>query len=263
MIGIYMIENLIDHKRYIGQTINYNRRLYLHLHYLRNGRHSNKYLQAAWNKYGEDNFRFCLFHDITKDVLGLSRPEVDRLLDEYEIAWIDFYKASDPEYGYNLSAGGDGATLFGDRNPTFGKSRSESVRNKISATIKSNNSHAGVNNGRFGKPVSAETRRKISEANRGRKLSAEDCRRRSEIMRSVNQRPDIIARKEARKNDPDWQRKWAEIGKSRRKYTDEFLAQLRSEYGTDADIKILADKYNLRYKLVMEIVHRNGHFTNR
>lgn len=76
-------------------------------------------------------------------------------------------------------------------------------------------------------------------------------------------KPENIAKREARKNDHARKKRYAELGKARRKYMDEFVEQIRSEYTTDADIKTIADKYNLRYKLVMEIVHRNGHFANR
>ena len=138
MKGIYMIENLVDHKKYIGQTINYNRRLYLHLHYLRNGIHVNKHLQRAWDKYGESNFRFNLFHDLTTELEGLSSEEEKKLLDDYEISWIKFYKSSNSDFGYNLSEGGDGATLLGERNPMYGKHRDETVKHKISTTLRTN-----------------------------------------------------------------------------------------------------------------------------
>lgn len=263
MKGIYMIENLVDHKKYIGQTINYNRRLYLHLHYLRNGIHVNKHLQRAWDKYGESNFRFNLFHDLTTELEGLSREEEKKLLDDYEISWIKFYKSSNSDFGYNLSEGGDGAILLGERNPMYGKHRDETVKHKISTTLRTNKSHAGEKNGRFGKPVSDEVREKISNANSGRVQSEEERRMRSHAMRAANMKPENIAKREARKNDHARKKRYAELGKARRKYTDEFVEQIRSEYTTDADIKTIADKYNLRYKLVMEIVHRNGHFANR
>ena len=53
------------------------------------------------------------------------------------------------------------------------------------------------------------------------------------------------------------------MGLKRRKYTDEFIANVRSEYSSDADITILAEKYNMPTKTCMEMVHKNGHFWNR
>lgn len=263
MIGIYMIENLVNHKRYIGKTIDFNRRTYLHLHYLRSGLHKNSHLQNSWNKYGSENFRIVLFDDRTLECESLSRLDINKLLNELEIAWIKFYKSSDENYGYNLSEGGEGATLLGDRNPSYGKPKSNDTIKKICETISKNKSHSGERNGRYGKPVSEETRLKISKANSGRVQSDEERAKRCEAMRLANLKPENIAKREERKNDTIRQQKYIEYGKRRRKYTDEFVAQIRSEYTTDADIQIIADKYGLRYKLVMEMVHRNGHFKNR
>lgn len=55
---IYIIENLINHKKYVGQTKNPKVRKSSHFSKLRNNKHINKHLQNAWNKYGEKNFEF-------------------------------------------------------------------------------------------------------------------------------------------------------------------------------------------------------------
>ena len=263
MLGIYMIENTINHKRYIGKTIDFNRRTYLHTHLLDSGIHANKHLQNAWNKYGSENFKFILFDNRTEEFSKFSISEINRQLNDLEIAWIKFYKSSNEKYGYNLSEGGDGAILLGNRNGSYGKPKSKSVRLKISQTILANKSHSGERNGRYGKPVSMETRQKISASNRGRIQSDEERKMRSEAMRRANQLPENIAKREARKNDPIRHQQYIEIGKRNRKYTDEFVAKIRSEYSDDRDIKVISEKYCLRYKLVMEIVHRNGHFKYR
>jgi len=60
MSGIYMIENLINHKVYIGQSQDIERRQKDHMRHLKHGNHDNPHLQNAWNKYGADNFRFVV-----------------------------------------------------------------------------------------------------------------------------------------------------------------------------------------------------------
>lgn len=261
MIGIYKIENLINHKMYIGQTIDFNRRIYLHIHYLNANRHCNKYLQRSWNEYGSENFKFELIEDFSNN--QCDRDTLKKLLDEREIFWIKFYKSSNFMFGYNLSEGGDGATLLGERNPSYGVKKSDEVRTKISNTIRANKSHSGERNGRYGKPVSDETRRKISNANKGRVQSEQERAMRSVAMRNANMKLENIAKRESRKLDPERKQLFAEYGKARRKYTDEFVANIRSEYTTDVDIPSIVDKYNLSRKLVMEIVHHNGHFKYR
>ena len=54
-IGIYRITNLINSKFYIGSSSNLKKRLYEHQRELNLGIHTNKHLQSAWNKYGEEN----------------------------------------------------------------------------------------------------------------------------------------------------------------------------------------------------------------
>ena len=45
---------------YIGGTRNYSGRMAIHIAQLRNNHHPNKALQRAWNKYGEESFRFTI-----------------------------------------------------------------------------------------------------------------------------------------------------------------------------------------------------------
>jgi group I intron endonuclease len=56
--GIYTITNLLDGKYYVGSSLDLTKRLISHRTKLKNNNHINKYLQNAWNKYGEANFKF-------------------------------------------------------------------------------------------------------------------------------------------------------------------------------------------------------------
>lgn len=53
MAGVYQIYNKETNKRYIGSSINIERRLKEHKRNLKANRHSNQHLQNAWNKYQE------------------------------------------------------------------------------------------------------------------------------------------------------------------------------------------------------------------
>lgn len=97
MIGIYKIKNQVNGKIYIGQSINIEQRWYNHRNELNGDRHCNGHLQAAWNKYGEENFIFEIIEEcILKDI------------DNKEKYWIDFYNSTNPNLGYNLTCGGQG-----------------------------------------------------------------------------------------------------------------------------------------------------------
>ena len=56
--GIYCIENITNHKTYIGSSKNIYQRLLKHFALLRYNKHQNAHLQSAWNKYGENSFRW-------------------------------------------------------------------------------------------------------------------------------------------------------------------------------------------------------------
>ena len=94
--GIYCIENIINQKKYIGQSIDVYRRWKDHKRELNGNRHRNTYLQRAWNQYGASNFKFYLVEECE-----------DLLLDNREIHYIDLFNCMDKQYGYNLENGGN------------------------------------------------------------------------------------------------------------------------------------------------------------
>ena len=56
--GIYKISNKLNNRLYIGSTKEFKVRWQAHASSLRKCRHSNKFLQADFNKYGSDAFIF-------------------------------------------------------------------------------------------------------------------------------------------------------------------------------------------------------------
>jgi hypothetical protein len=97
-VGIYCIENIINHKKYIGLSRNIEQRWNEHRSKLRRGKHVNICLQRAWNKYGEDAFRFY--------ILELCDSEVLSKREEY---YITKERTLSHEFGYNLTNGGEDA----------------------------------------------------------------------------------------------------------------------------------------------------------
>lgn len=101
MIGIYKIENIVNGKVYIGQSVNIEQRWKNHKYHLNNSTHYNDYLQRSWNKYKSDNFKFSILEEC---------EECD--LNDKEIYWIDYYHSCEYEYGYNSQIGGAGDILY-------------------------------------------------------------------------------------------------------------------------------------------------------
>lgn len=61
---IYKIRNVVNNNFYVGSTINSRRRFWEHRRDLRKGAHSCIHLQRAWDKYGEDCFKFEVVEQI-------------------------------------------------------------------------------------------------------------------------------------------------------------------------------------------------------
>ena len=68
-IGIYCIENIINGKKYIGQSVNLRRRILEHCNKLESGKDSSVALQNAYNKYGVNNFIFYVLEECREDEL--------------------------------------------------------------------------------------------------------------------------------------------------------------------------------------------------
>lgn len=89
---VYSITNTINHKIYIGQTVNFKKRIYEHKRTLKLNKHKNKYLQNDYNEFGLSAFTFQLEYE------NLNRE--DRLKKETEL--INFYGGIESDNVYNF-----------------------------------------------------------------------------------------------------------------------------------------------------------------
>lgn len=96
MYYIYKIQNLINHKKYIGLTNNIQRRRSRHFTDLKCNRHNNSFLQKEYNIYGAENFSFNIQFKGEVSAQEIGEKE------KYYIKLYDSYKN-----GYNQNEGGN------------------------------------------------------------------------------------------------------------------------------------------------------------
>lgn len=154
MIGfIYLIQGI--NGTYIGQSINYKKRWETHKTRLRNNTHENRYLQRAWNKYGESAFEFKViqeYNETTKEKLT-----------EAELFWRDTYRNAGVNL-FNMAEPG--------LSPTLGCKLSDKHRKNLSKAQK-------------GRVTSEKTKKKLSLAMKGKK-NALGCKRTQEFKDNVS-----------------------------------------------------------------------------
>ena len=140
---VYMIQNLVNGKCYIGQYAGENLSDYLsyNIRAALANRGNKLFLYRAIRKHGPENF---VIHSLCNPI---SKEE----LDNYEIAYIKLFGTQNDKLGYNITGGGGG------RLGTTSICSSE-TRLKMSLS-------------RRGKSKSPEWIKKIGDSQRGRSLS--------------------------------------------------------------------------------------------
>jgi group I intron endonuclease len=153
--GVYAIVHCETNRMYIGSSVSIKHRIWKHFSDLRKNKHCNTYLQAAFNKYGESEFA-C-------QVLQVC-SEAELLIVEAE--WIERKKTYEHSFGFNLI-----------RNPSRVR-HSDETRKKMSESSRTKGKPAYNR----GLRASLETRRRVSEAGKGRIKSVATCEKLRQAM---------------------------------------------------------------------------------
>lgn len=131
VVGIYKIENKINHKVYIGQSWNIERRIKQHKNI-----EKNDHLKRSFDKYGIENFSF--------DVLVTFENISQRALDNFEDLCMKKFNSLNEEFGYNKKEAGS--------NGKHTKESKEKMSKKATGRI-----------------ISEETKKKMSEAHKSKR----------------------------------------------------------------------------------------------
>lgn len=105
MKGIYKIQCCSTGVIYIGSTtVCFKKRWRKHKQRLRHNYHENSYLQNAWNKYGESDFKL----EVIEELMYASNEKIK----EQEAYWLSQFFPKGRTYCFNLSDHTDGGNTI-------------------------------------------------------------------------------------------------------------------------------------------------------
>jgi group I intron endonuclease len=171
-VGIYIVEHVASGRRYVGKSVNVEKRVREHFFPSQVAR-SSSYLHSAIAKYGREAFVWRLLEECAS-----AEEAGDR-----EVHWIEALGTRAPG-GFNLTAGGEGVpgrvlseeTKEKIRRSNLGQKRSAETRENVRRSRigkKLSAAHRAAQSvGKMGRIVSEETRQKIRIANMGNKSAA-------------------------------------------------------------------------------------------
>ncbi len=190
MTGVYEIRNVANGNKYIGSSVNINKRFKEHIRDLRSNRHHSIRLQRAWNKYREGSFVFEILKEVSIPEL---KKEEQILLDE----------CINKNMFYNMT--------FDSTAPSRGRKFSKKERNRMSETAKKL-----MSNPEYKKRVmeaskiardNPEVRKKISDAHKGIMRSEEAKNKTSATLKKMfsesdfkKKFTDVLSSESVRKN---------------------------------------------------------------
>ena len=152
--GLYEIINIVNGKKYIGSSVDINRRWIEHRTKLKCNRHRNKHLQNSYKKHGVNSFVFR--------VLALVEPE--------EAIRLENVLLASGKYEYNIAESAIAPNLgkTGKLCPSYGRKHTEEELVKMSEAQVGEKNHNYGKTGKlaswYGKSHSEEEKRKISLA---------------------------------------------------------------------------------------------------
>jgi len=192
--GVYCIKQKSTNRVYIGSSVALKNRITTHKRHLKQGIHHSIFLQRAYDKYGVDDF----------DFYTVLYCDNDNAL-YYEQLLIDSYNAHHKKGGFNISP--TAGSRLGIPNHNKGGTISEEQKIKISIAnkgkqswkkgktmsdyekqklIAANTGRKGWNIGLKTGPRSEETKKKLSDANKGKKATEATKEKISEALKGVN-----------------------------------------------------------------------------
>lgn len=179
--GIYAILNRVNGRCYIGSAVNIAKRILEHKYYLRKDLHRNRYLQNAWNKYGEDKFTFkTLLLCDSSNLIFFEQRVLDAL---WENGLYNLSPTAGSTLGVKYTDEAKAKVGAKSKGRWLGRTHTEEAKKKIADGNKGKNA---------GKEASLETRKKMSQSGKGRKFSEEHKARISASLKGKKRSPEAV-----------------------------------------------------------------------
>lgn len=126
---IYEALNIVNNKRYIGQTIQtLHKRKLQHINSIKYKNSKCIAFVRAMKKYGVENFKWRIVDD----------AETLEELDQKESYWIEYYETTNPNKGYNLKGGGHNPYLTEEVKKKIGNAQRGELNHMYGKTGKKN-----------------------------------------------------------------------------------------------------------------------------
>ena len=103
--GIYVIQNNINQKKYVGKAKDIYKRIKQHVTALNTKcKDENRHLINSWHKYGRENFSYYVIEYLYDENIDT----LEQLLKDKELYWITTLETTDREKGYNMRLDSEG-----------------------------------------------------------------------------------------------------------------------------------------------------------
>lgn len=137
--GIYVIQNNINQKKYVGKALDIYRRIKAHVTALNTKDvNENRHLINSWHKYGRESFSYYVIEYIFEE----DKDILENKLKERELYWIENLDTLNREKGYNLRLDSEGKCIVSDetrekcRESQIERFSDENIRKEMSEKLK-------------------------------------------------------------------------------------------------------------------------------
>jgi len=137
--GVYLIENLVTNKYYVGSTkTSFLKRWKKHLTNLKHNKHHSPILQNSFNKYGVECFRFIIIDILEIELISSHERYWINILDSVNLGYNSSYSVNGGCLGYKFSneyRERKSKMMMGNKN-LLNIKPTDSTKNQISISMK-------------------------------------------------------------------------------------------------------------------------------